>query len=306
LYIACFEKMIAFHPIYVHSLPENHRFPMEKYDLLQRQLLYEGIVEESYFFEPSQLTEEQLLSVHSIEYWEKLKCLKLTEREQRVSGFVHSKQLIEREITIMEGTRKAAELALSKGLGFNIAGGTHHAFYDRSEGFCLLNDQVIAANWLLQNTQIKRILILDLDVHQGNGTAALCANEERIFTFSMHGSSNYPLKKEKSDLDIDLKDGISDKEYLFLLESNLDKIILTFQPEFIFYQSGVDILDSDKLGRLSLSQKGSFQRDSIVYNSVRQLKVPVVTTMGGGYSPQIKDIVNAHANTFKAAFGNLT
>ena len=297
--------MIAFHPIYVHPLPENHRFPMEKYDLLPRQLLHEGIVEESYFFEPSQLTEAQLLSVHSLEYWEKLKGLKLTEREQRVSGFVHSKQLIEREITIMEGTRKAAELALSKGLGFNIAGGTHHAFYDRGEGFCLLNDQVIAAKWLLDNTQIQRILIVDLDVHQGNGTAALCANEERIFTFSMHGSGNYPLKKEKSDLDIDLKDGISDKDYLFLLESNLDKIISTFDPEFIFYQSGVDILESDKLGRLSLSQKGSFHRDSIVYNSVRQLKVPVVTTMGGGYSPQIKDIVNAHANTFKAAFGNL-
>jgi acetoin utilization deacetylase AcuC-like enzyme len=298
--------MIAFHPIYVHPLPENHRFPMEKYDLLQRQLLHEGIVEESYFFEPSQLAEKQLLRVHSMEYWEKLKDLKLTEREQRVSGFVHSKQLIEREITIMEGTRKAAELALSKGLGFNIAGGTHHAFYNRGEGFCLLNDQVIAAKWLLDNRQIQRILIIDLDVHQGNGTAALSANEERIFTFSMHGSGNYPLKKEKSDLDIDLKDGISDKEYLFLLESNLDKIISTFQPEFIFYQSGVDILESDKLGRLSLSQKGCFQRDSIVYSSVRQLKVPVVTTMGGGYSPQIKDIVNAHANTFKAAFGNLT
>jgi acetoin utilization deacetylase AcuC-like enzyme len=236
----------------------------------------------------------------------RLKNLEITPREQRISGFVHSDQLIERELTIMEGTRIAAEIALETGLGFNIAGGTHHAFYERGEGFCLLNDQVIAAKWLLQNTKIKRVLIIDLDVHQGNGTAALCANEERIFTFSIHGSGNYPLKKEKSDLDIDLKDGISDKEYLFLLESNLDKIISTFQPEFIFYQSGVDVLESDKLGRLSLSQKGSFERDSIVYNLVRQLKVPVVTTMGGGYSPQIKDIVNAHANTFKAAFGNLT
>ena len=298
--------MIAFHPIYVHPLPENHRFPMERYDLLKRQLLHEGIVEESCFFEPDLLSYNQLLNVHSLEYWDKLSGLKLTEREQRVSGFVHSNQLIERELKIMEGTRKAAELALQTGLAFNIAGGTHHAFYGRGEGFCLLNDQVIAAKWLLENTQIQHILIVDLDVHQGNGTASLCENEDRIFTFSMHGSGNYPLKKEKSDLDIDLQDGIRDKEYLFLLESNLDKVISTFKPDFIFYQSGVDVLESDKLGRLSLSLKGSFERDSIVYNTVRQFKVPVVTTMGGGYSPQIKDIVNAHANTFKAAFEILT
>jgi acetoin utilization deacetylase AcuC-like enzyme len=294
--------MIAFHPIYVHPLPENHRFPMEKYDLLPRQLLYEGIVEESYFFEPSQLTEAQLLSVHSLEYWEKLKDLKLTEREQRVSGFVHSDQLIERELTIMEGTRKAAEIALETGLGFNIAGGTHHAFYERGEGFCLLNDQVIAAKWLLQNTKIKRVLIIDLDVHQGNGTASLLKDEPAIFTFSMHGAGNYPLKKEYSDLDIELPDACKDKDFLFLLEASLDKILSHFQPDFIFYQSGVDVLESDKLGRLSLSQKACYQRDLIVYQTVQQLKVPVVTTMGGGYSPQIKDIVNAHCNTFKAAF----
>ncbi len=298
--------MIAFHPIYVHPLPENHRFPMEKYDLLKRQLLHEGIVEESCFFEPDILSDNQLLTVHSLEYWDRLSGLKLTDREQRVSGFVHSNQLIERELTIMEGTRKASELALKAGLAFNIAGGTHHAFHDRGEGFCLLNDQVIAAKWILENSSIKRILIVDLDVHQGNGTAAFCVNEDRIFTFSMHGAGNYPLKKEKSDLDIALKDGSSGKECLFLVESNLDKVISTFQPEFIFYQSGVDVLESDKLGRLSLSQKACYQRDLIVYEIVRQLKVPVVTTMGGGYSPQIKDIVNAHSNTFKAAFGNLT
>ena len=150
--------MIAFHPIYVHPLPENHRFPMEKYNLLKRQLLHEGIVEESCFFEPDLLSYNQLLNVHSLEYWDKLSGLKLTEREQRVSGFVHSNQLIERELKIMEGTRKAAELALQTGLAFNVAGGTHHAFYGRGEGFCLLNDQVIAAKWLLENTQIQHIL----------------------------------------------------------------------------------------------------------------------------------------------------
>lgn len=298
--------MIAFHPIYIHPLPENHRFPMEKYDLLPRQLIHEGVVDKTAFFEPTTIAIEQLLTTHSEDYWLRLKNLEITPREQRISGFVHSNQLIERELTIIEGTRKAAEIALKTGVGFNIAGGTHHAFYDRGEGFCLLNDQVIAAKWLLHNTRIERILIIDLDVHQGNGTAALLKDEPAIFTFSMHGAGNYPLKKEQSDLDVELPDACKDKDFLFLLESNLDKILSQFQPDFIFYQSGVDVLESDKLGRLSLSQQACFQRDNIVYQTVQQLKVPVVTTMGGGYSPQIKDIVNAHCNTFKAAFGILS
>jgi acetoin utilization deacetylase AcuC-like enzyme len=298
--------MIAFHPIYIHPLPENHRFPMEKYDLLPRQLIHEGIVEKSAFFEPTSIALEAILAVHAADYLLRLKNLKITPREQRISGFVHSNQLIERELTIMEGTRKAAEMALKIGLGFNIAGGTHHAFYDRGEGFCLLNDQVIAAKWLLQNTVIKRVLIIDLDVHQGNGTASLLKEEPVIFTFSMHGAGNYPLKKEHSDLDVELPDASKDKDFLFLLEASLDKILSQFQPDFIFYQSGVDVLESDKLGRLSLSQKACYQRDSIVFQTVQQLRVPVVTTMGGGYSPQIKDIVNAHSNTFKAALGILT
>jgi acetoin utilization deacetylase AcuC-like enzyme len=298
--------MIAFHPIYIHPLPENHRFPMEKYDLLPRQLIHEGIVEKSAFFEPTSIALETILAVHAADYLLRLKNLELTPREQRISGFVHSNQLIKRELTIMEGTRKAAEMALKIGLGFNIAGGTHHAFYDRGEGFCLLNDQVIAAKWLLQNTAIKSILIIDLDVHQGNGTASLLKEEPAIFTFSMHGAGNYPLKKELSDLDVELPDASKDKDFLFLLEASLDKILSQFQPDFIFYQSGVDVLESDKLGRLSLSQKACYQRDSIVYQTVQQLRVPVVTTMGGGYSTQIKDIVNAHSNTFKAALGILT
>jgi len=298
--------MIAFHPIYIHPLPENHRFPMEKYDLLQRQLLYEGIVNESDFFSPSMLNEELLISIHSEKYWERLKNLQLSEREQRISGFIHSKELIERESIIMEGTRKAAEIALNDGLGFNIAGGTHHAFYDRGEGFCLLNDQVIAAYWLLNNNLSSKILIIDLDVHQGNGTAVMTQNDDRIFTFSMHGSGNYPLKKEKSSLDISLEDGTSDKDYQFQLESSLEQILTNFNPDFVFYQCGVDVLESDKLGRLNLSQKGCKKRDSIVFNSINQLKIPVVCTMGGGYSPLIKDIVNAHAATFKSAFEILT
>lgn len=292
--------MIAFHPIYVHPLPENHRFPMEKYELLPKQLLHEGTANQADFFEPNSLDLAKLLAIHSSEYWKKLSNLQLSNREQRLSGFVHSAELIQRELCIMEGTRRLAQDALTKKIGFNIAGGTHHAFADRGEGFCLLNDQVIAAHDLLSNNSINKILIVDLDVHQGNGTAAMLQNEDRVFTFSMHGRNNYPLQKERSNLDVELEDGIQDKEYLALLSKNLDDILNRFQPDFVFYQCGVDILESDKLGKLGISMKGCQERDRIVFDTVRQLQVPVVCTMGGGYSPHIKDIVEAHAQTFRS------
>jgi acetoin utilization deacetylase AcuC-like enzyme len=293
--------MIAFHPIYVHPLPENHRFPMEKYDLLPKQLLHEGTANETDFFEPGILSDEHILAVHTEDYWRNLVGLNISQREQRVSGFVHSNELIERERCIMEGTVRAAEMALTKKIGFNIAGGTHHAFADRGEGFCLLNDQVIASNFLLNTHGLNKILIIDLDVHQGNGTAALAQGDERIFTFSMHGRNNYPLQKEQSDVDVELEDGIQDKEYLALLANNLDDILNKFEPDFVFYQCGVDILATDKLGKLAVTMNGCRERDRFVFDRIRQIGVPVVCTMGGGYSPQIKDIVEAHAQTFRTA-----
>lgn len=292
--------MIAFHPMYIHPLPENHRFPMEKYDLLPKQLLHEGTAREADFFEPGILAIEHILAVHTEDYWRDLSGLTISQREQRVSGFVHSKELIDRESCIMEGTVRAAKMAITKKIGFNIAGGTHHAFADRGEGFCLLNDQVIAAHYLLNSHGMNKILIIDLDVHQGNGTAALAHGDERIFTFSMHGRNNYPLQKEQSDLDVELEDGIQDKEYLALLAKNLDKILNMIQPDFVFYQCGVDILASDKLGKLAVTMSGCRERDRFVFDRIRQIDVPVVCTMGGGYSPQIKDIVEAHAQTFRA------
>jgi acetoin utilization deacetylase AcuC-like enzyme len=293
--------MIAFHPIYVHPLPENHRFPMEKYDLLPKQLLHEGTANETDFFEPGILSEEHILAVHTENYWQNLVGLNISQREQRVSGFVHSNELIERERCIMEGTVRASEMALKKKIGFNIAGGTHHAFADRGEGFCLLNDQVIASNYLLNTHGLNKILIIDLDVHQGNGTAALARGDERIFTFSMHGRNNYPLQKEQSDVDVELEDGIQDKEYLALLAKNLDQILNKMHPDFVFYQCGVDILATDKLGKLAVSMNGCRERDRFVFDRIRQIGVPVVCTMGGGYSPQIKDIVEAHAQSFRTA-----
>ena len=294
--------MIAFHPIYVHELPENHRFPMEKYDLLPRQLIHEGTIEQSQFFVPDSIEKVHIEAVHCCDYLRRLVNLETSKKEQRISGFVHNETLIKREWTIMEGTRKAAELAIENNICFNIAGGTHHAFSNRGEGFCLLNDQVIAAQWLLKQKKVNKVLILDLDVHQGNGSAAMCSKEDHIFTFSMHGKNNYPLRKEDSDMDIELEDGIKDAAYLYQLKEGLDHITKCFDPEFIFYQAGVDVLESDKLGRLNLSLDGCKERDIIVFDFSKQLDVPIVTTMGGGYSKEINTIVEAHANTYRSAY----
>lgn len=292
---------IAFNAYYVQPLPEGHRFPMEKYDLLPKQLIHEGTVEAENFFSPTLINKETILGVHDADYLARLINLELSPREQRKSGFPHDKRLIAREQIIMEGTRKCAEFALEHGVAMNIAGGTHHAYADRAEGFCLLNDQAIAAKWLLDKELANQILIIDLDVHQGNGSATIFQDEERVFTFSMHGQNNYPLHKENSNLDVGLKDGIKDQAYLYLLEKNLATVLKRFQPDFIFYQSGVDIIETDKLGRLSVSLAGCRKRDEIVLKLAKQNKVPIVASMGGGYSPEVKHIIEAHANTFRAA-----
>ena len=292
---------IAYNEYYVQPLPEGHRFPMEKYELLPKQLLYEGTVEEENFFSPTVIDEEDVLRVHNKDYFHQLKNLQITPKDQRKSGFPHDERLILREQIIMEGTRKCAEFALQHGVAMNIAGGTHHAYSNRGEGFCLLNDQAIAAKWLLNEEKAKKILIIDLDVHQGNGTAEIFQDEDRVFTFSMHGRNNYPLHKEKSNLDVELQDGVKDKEYLYLLEKNLAFITNQFEPDFIFFQSGVDIIETDKLGRLGVSLKGCKRRDEIVFNFANQNGIPIVTSMGGGYSPNIKHIIEAHGNTFRTA-----
>ncbi len=292
---------IAFRPEYAHPLPDGHKFPMEKYELLPLQLKHEGSFEEDDFFEPDILEEEWILKTHDRDYWKRLSSLELSPREQRKTGFPHSPALIERERIIMKGTLNAAEFALEHGVAFNIAGGTHHAYTDRGEGFCLLNDIAIASNFLLDTKQVKKILVVDLDVHQGNGTAQIFQNDERVFTFSMHGESNYPLKKERSDLDIALKTGTGDTEYLSILQKNLDQLFDRIKPDFVFFQSGVDVLKTDKLGHLSLSIEACKRRDEIVLSGCYDLQIPVTASMGGGYSENIADIVEAHANTYRLA-----
>jgi acetoin utilization deacetylase AcuC-like enzyme len=292
---------ISWSPIYSHPLPEGHRFPMEKYNLIPQQLIYEGTIEPNQLVCPSIISEENILFTHNKDYVQKLNSLDLSSSEIRRTGFPLSKKLIEREKIIMQGTIDAAVFALNDGIAFNLAGGTHHAFSDRGEGFCLLNDMAIAANYLLKNKLVKQILIIDLDVHQGNGTAQIFNQQSNVFTFSMHGKKNYPLHKEKSDLDIELEDGVDDSIYLNLLESHLEPLIKKLNPDFIFYQAGVDILNEDQLGRLALSMEGCKQRDKLVLALCKRYKIPVAITMGGGYAPNINTIIEAHANTFRLA-----
>lgn len=292
---------VAWDPIYVHPLPEKHRFPMEKYELLPQQLLLEGTLEDENFFRPKAVSEEDILAVHTATYWKRLSNLELSRKEQLRSGFPHSALLIEREKIITGGSIEAAKFALENGIAFNIAGGTHHAYADRAEGFCLLNDIAIASSHLLRNKLAKQVLVIDLDVHQGNGTAKIFENEKRVFTFSMHGEHNYPLRKEKSDLDIGVRDGISGNEYLEKLSYQLTRLIDHVKPDFIFFQSGVDIIETDKLGRLSVSIEDCKKRDEMVLSMAYSKNIPLMACMGGGYSPQIKHIVEAHANTYRLA-----
>jgi len=292
---------VAYSKIYNHPLPENHRFPMEKYDLIPKKLIIEKIFSKDNFFEPGILNKEDVLLTHSNDYYNKLVSQSLSKKEIRPIGFPLSKLLIEREKKIAQGTIECVSFSIKNGISMNIAGGTHHAFADKGEGFCMLNDQAIAANYLLHNDLAKKILIIDLDVHQGNGTASIFRNDMNVFTLSFHGKKNYPFKKEKSDLDIEFDDGTEDVEYLTKLEDIIPNIIKILNPDFIFYLSGVDILKTDKLGRLSLSIEGCKKRDSIILNLCKTFNIPLQISMGGGYSKNIEDIVNAHCNTFRLA-----
>ena len=292
---------IAFHPIFKHPLPEGHRFPMLKYDLLPKQLLHEGTAENADFFEPDTANIDDILAVHSKDYVDSLLNLSLDAKAIRKIGFPLSAELIERELRIAQGTILGCELALKHGVAFNIAGGTHHAFTDSGEAFCLLNDQAIAAKYLLHHNLATKILIVDLDVHQGNGTAEIFRNDFRVFTFSMHGKNNYPFKKEVSDLDIPLNDGTTDSEFLAILSERLPQLITSENPDFIFYLAGVDILKTDKLGKLACTIEGAKERDKIVLSLGKNREIPVQVSMGGGYSPDIKTIIESHANTFRVA-----
>jgi len=292
---------IAFDAIYAHPLPENHRFPMLKYELIPAQLLHEGTYTADHFFIPKACDASVVLKTHEADYYQKLISLQLSAAEQRAIGFPQSKALIEREFIITQGTIDCSVAALANGISLNVAGGTHHAFADRGEGFCILNDMCVAANYLLDHNYCKKIMIVDLDVHQGNGTAKIMENNPDVFTFSMHGATNYPFRKEKSDLDIGLADGTNGELYLSILEDTLPKLMRLVKPDLVFYLSGVDILETDKFGKLKVSLAECKRRDEFVLSSCKKNKIPVVVALGGGYSPDVKTIVEAHCNTFRLA-----
>jgi len=285
--------------IYNHPLKENHRFPMIKYKLLPDLLINEGTCTNDNFFVPSNIKYDDILLTHNYSYFQKLINLKLNKKELRAIGFPMSSELINREMKIVQGTIESALYSLKNKVSLNIAGGTHHAFSNRAEAFCLLNDQSVAANYLIHNKLCQRIFILDLDVHQGNGTAEIFSDNKYVFTASFHGEKNYPFRKEISDFDYGFKDGVRDSEYLKVVKYEVPRLIEIFEPDFIFYLSGVDILENDKLGRLSVSINGCKKRDSFVLNYCKKNNIPVQISMGGGYSPDINNIVEAHANTFR-------
>jgi acetoin utilization deacetylase AcuC-like enzyme len=274
---------------------------MLKYELIPEQLLYEGIVQQENFFEPELVDFQTACLAHDPTYVQQLFDLTLDAKMVRRIGFPLSKGLIDRERYILDGTIKSALYATAHGVSFNTAGGTHHAGRDFGEGFCLMNDQAVAAAYLLKEKIRKKILILDLDVHQGNGTAHIFGDHPDIITFSMHCAKNYPFIKEKSHYDIELENDMTTDVYLDILARQLGYLFSEIKPDFVFYQAGVDILATDKLGKLKVSAEGCKERDRMVFHYCHKHTIPVQVSMGGGYSPHIKDIVNAHVETYRTA-----
>lgn len=293
---------IAYSDKFVLDLPEGHKFPMIKYELIKDQLLYEGTINPENLFIPELCAHDIVALTHSQAYLQKLYNHALTDMEIRKIGFPFSETLVKRCFTSTQGTLECALYALQYGVALNTAGGTHHAFADRGEGFCIINDIAVAANYLLSIQKVSKVLVVDLDVHQGNGTAHIFNGNNAVFTFSMHGKDNYPLKKETSDLDIELPHSLNTNDYLNLVQLHIPTLLDTVQPDIVFYQAGVDILATDKLGKLGVTREGCKSRDEIVLHHCKKRNIPVAVSMGGGYSAQVKDTVEAHCNTFRVAF----
>lgn len=282
-------------------LPAAHPFPMPKYRLVRDRLLAEGSITDEHLVEPPLAGPEDILLVHTEDYW--FRCVRgeLTPQEVRRLGFPWSEGLVRRSRAAVQGTIIAAKSAVRDGVASNLAGGTHHAYPDHGEGYCVLNDIAIAARMLQRDGLAERIAVIDCDVHQGNGTAAIFQNDPDVFTFSIHGEKNFPARKERSKHDIHLPDGIGDDEYLAILREQVPHILDEFKPDFVFYQAGVDPFERDRLGRLKLTIDGLKRRDELVIASCRERDRPVVTTMGGGYAKDINDTVEAHCNTVRVA-----
>jgi acetoin utilization deacetylase AcuC-like enzyme len=286
---------------YVIALPPNHSFPIEKYRLLRERLLAEGTLRPEELIEPTLADPRDICLVHTREYWAHLTAGTLPADAVRRLGFPWSESLVRRSRASVQGTLTAARIAIREAVGVNLAGGTHHAFSDRGEGYCVLNDIAIAIRVLQRDRWMQRMAIVDCDVHQGNGTAAIFAGEPDVFTFSIHGANNYPLHKVPGTLDIDLPDGTGDDEYLIALAPAVSRVLAEFQPGLVFYLAGADAHEGDRMGRLRLSHDGLRRRDELVLGACREARVPVAVTMGGGYGRDLDDTVEAHCNTVRTA-----
>ncbi len=290
---------LFYSPDYYANIGEDHVFPIKKFELARNILVEEGTLELNEIYKPELAEIEDLHLVHTEDYIARLCNGTLTKSEIRRLGLPWSESLVRRSFLAVSGTINASKSALENGVSSNLAGGTHHAFPDRGEGFCVLNDVAIAIRVLQKNTDAKRFLIVDCDVHQGNGTAFIFKDEEEVFTFSMHGAKNYPLRKEISNLDIELADGTGDSEFHDILSESLHRLV-QHNPDLIFYLGGADPYEKDKLGRLNLSMEGLRKRDEIVLDFAKSEDIPIVTVMSGGYAKDIKDTVEIHCNTIRA------
>lgn len=286
---------------YTIPLPDGHRFPIEKYTLLRDRVLADDLVDPARVYEPSRVVAADLLAVHSDDYVDRLTSGLLTNSELRRLGFPWSEQLVERSWRSAGGTCEAVEAALSDGVAINLAGGTHHAFPDHGEGFCVFNDVAIAVCRQLGRGRIQRAAIIDLDVHQGNGTHQIFAGDDRVYTFSMHGRRNYPYHKVPGDLDIELEDGCGDDAYNELLADALPAVLSSARPELVVYLAGADPHENDRLGRLALTFEGLARRDHLVLRSCREVGIPVAITIAGGYGREIASTIQVHVNTVRAA-----
>lgn len=291
---------VSYTPRYYADIGEGHVFPIRKFELVRDRLLAEGTLAPSEIVEPRPAEIEDVLLVHTEDYVTRLRAGALTPREIRRLGLPWSKALVRRSFLAAGGTLSAARAALGAGVASNLAGGTHHAFPDHGEGFCVLNDVAIAIRVLARERLITRAAVVDCDVHQGNGTASIFESDPSVFTFSMHGAKNYPLFKTRSSLDVELADGTGDEEYLETLARNLPRVF-EHRPDIVFYLGGADPFEGDKLGRLSLSVAGLRERDETVLRTCRETGTPVATVMSGGYAADINDTVEIHCNTIRAA-----
>jgi acetoin utilization deacetylase AcuC-like enzyme len=290
---------VSYTPRYYADIGEGHVFPIRKFELVRDRLLAEGTLRPEQLVEPQPAPIADALLVHTEDYVTRLRAGTLTPREIRRLGLPWSKALVRRSFLAAGGTIAAARFALAEGVGSNLAGGTHHAFADHGEGFCVLNDVAIAIRVLRRDGAIQRAAVVDCDVHQGNGTAAIFDGDPDAFTFSMHGAKNYPLFKIPSSLDIELPDATTDADYLETLQKHLPRVF-AHAPDILFYLGGADPYVNDKLGRLALTIEGLRARDELVLRACRDARIPVVTVMSGGYAKEISDTVEIHCNTLRA------